>query len=84
MTGETRRFRLQPWALAMGLAAGVAFPAQAQSLATLYESARSFDASYQSAKSQFDATLAKSAQARAAILPSANSRSQLRHPNGHH
>jgi outer membrane protein len=72
MTVEPRRFRLQPWALAMGLALGVALPAQAQSLVTLYESARSFDASYQSAKSQFDATLAKSAQARAAILPSAN------------
>ena len=72
MTGESRRFLLQPWTLALGLVAGVAFPAQAQNLATLYESARSFDASYQSAKSQFDATLAKSAQARAAILPSAN------------
>jgi outer membrane protein len=72
MTVETRRFLLQPWTLALGLVAGVALPAQAQNLATLYESARSFDASYQSAKSQFDATLAKSAQARAAILPSAN------------
>jgi outer membrane protein len=72
MTGELRPFLLQPWALALGLVAGAAFPAQAQSLVTLYESARSFDASYQSAKSQFDATLAKSAQAKAAILPSAN------------
>jgi outer membrane protein len=72
MTGEPRHFLLQPWTLALGLVAGVALPAQAQNLVTLYESARSFDASYQSAKSQFDATLAKSAQARAAILPSAN------------
>jgi len=72
MTGEPRHFLLQPWALALGLVAGVALPAQAQNLVTLYESARSFDATYQSAKSQFDATLAKSAQARAAILPSAN------------
>jgi outer membrane protein len=43
--------------------------AQAQSLIDLYESARTFDASYQSAKSQFDATLAKAEQARAAVLP---------------
>ena len=56
MTGEPRHFLLQPWTLALGLVAGVALPAQAQSLVTLYESARSFDASYQSAKSQFDAT----------------------------
>jgi outer membrane protein len=64
------RTRLLPLAVLVG--AAFAPWAQAQNLATLYESARSFDASYQSAKSQFDATLAKSAQARAAILPSAN------------
>ncbi len=44
-------------------------PVQAQSLVDLYESARGFDAAYQSAKSQYDATVAKAAQARAAILP---------------
>jgi outer membrane protein len=64
------RTRLLPLTLLVG--ACFAPWAQAQSLVTLYESARNFDASYQSAKSQFDATLAKSAQARAAILPSAN------------
>jgi outer membrane protein len=72
MYGEMRPFVFQPWMLAVGLAASFALPAQAQNLVTLYDSARSFDASYQSAKSQFDATLAKAAQARAAILPSAN------------
>jgi outer membrane protein len=72
MSGEMRPFLFQPWMLAVGLAASFALPAQAQNLVTLYDSARSFDASYQSAKSQFDATLAKAAQARATILPSAN------------
>jgi outer membrane protein len=72
MPVEPRFVLLSPWLLALGLVAGVAVPAQAQSLVTLYESARSFDASYQSAKSQFDATLAKAAQGKSAILPSAN------------
>jgi outer membrane protein len=44
-------------------------PVQAQSLVDLYESARVFDASYQSAKSQYTATLARADQAKAAILP---------------
>jgi outer membrane protein len=56
----------------MAISATFALPAQAQSLVDLYESARGFDASYQSAKSQFNATLAKAEQARAAILPTAN------------
>ena len=45
--------------------------AQAQSLVELYESARAFDATYQSAKLQYDANLARADQARAGILPSA-------------
>ncbi|MDD5325551.1 MAG: TolC family outer membrane protein [Polaromonas sp.] len=45
--------------------------AQAQSLLELYDSARAFDASYQSARLQYDANLARAAQARAAILPTA-------------
>ena len=65
-----KTFRLIPLLAALG--AALALPVQAQSLVSLYESARGFDASYQSAKSQFDATLAKAAQAKAAILPSAN------------
>ena len=59
-------FRLLPLSLALG--AALALPAQAQSLVALYESARAFDASYQSVKSLFDATLAKSEQARAGLL----------------
>ena len=52
-------------------AALTAFPAsvQAQSLVVLYESARTFDASYQSAKLQYDANLARAEQAKSGILP---------------
>ena len=60
-------FRLLPLTLALG--AALALPAQAQSLVALYESARAFDASYQSVKSLYDSTLAKSEQARAGLLP---------------
>jgi len=60
-------FRLLPLTLALG--AALALPAQAQSLVALYESARAFDASYQSVKSLYDSTLAKSEQARAGTLP---------------
>ncbi len=43
--------------------------AQAQSLIDLYQAAKAFDASYQSAKAQADATVAKGEQARAGLLP---------------
>ena len=42
---------------------------QAQSLSALYESARGFDATYQAAKSAYDAAQAKADQARAGLLP---------------
>ncbi|MDB5778104.1 MAG: type secretion outer membrane protein TolC family [Polaromonas sp.] len=45
--------------------------AQAQSLVELYESARAFDATYQSARLQYDANLARADQASAGILPTA-------------
>jgi outer membrane protein len=54
------------------LAAALAGPAQAQSLLELYDSARSYDAGWQSAKAQYDANLFRAEQAKAAILPSAN------------
>ncbi len=60
-------FRLLP--VLAAVSAALSLPAHAQSLIELYQSARSFDASYLSAKSQFDASLAKADQARAAILP---------------
>ena len=65
-----KMFRLLP--LFAAISTTLALPVQAQSLVKLYESARGFDAAYQSAKSQFDATLAKADQAKAAILPVAN------------
>ena len=45
--------------------------AQAQNLAELYDAARAFDATYQSAKLQYDANLAKADQTRAGLLPTA-------------
>lgn len=65
-----KNFRLLPLFAALG--AALALPVKAQSLVDLYESARGFDATYQSAKSTYDATLARGAQAKAAVLPSAN------------
>ncbi len=60
--------------LSMAIASALlalAQPVQAQSLVELYESARAFDATYQSAKLQYDANLAKADQAKAGILPTA-------------
>jgi outer membrane protein len=58
--------------MALALAvSGVAPLAQAQSLVELYESAKAFDATYQSARLQYDANIARAAQAKAGILPSA-------------
>jgi outer membrane protein len=66
----------RPVMLPLSIAAAVALLAmaplaQAQSLVELYESARAFDASYQSAKLQYDANLARADQAKAGILPTA-------------
>ncbi len=58
--------------LSMTLTAAFVLPAQAQSLVELYDAARSFDASYQSAKSLYEANLSKAEQAQAGLLPSAN------------
>jgi outer membrane protein len=62
-----KTFRLLPLTLALG--AALALPAQAQSLLDLYESARSYDATYQSAKAQYEANLYKADQAKANLLP---------------
>jgi outer membrane protein len=45
--------------------------AQAQSLLELYESAQTYDATFQSAQAQYAASLARAAQAHAGLLPSA-------------
>ncbi|MET0311594.1 MAG: TolC family outer membrane protein [Burkholderiaceae bacterium] len=62
-------FRLLPLAAALG--AGFAVPAQAQNLVELYRFARTYDATYQSAKAQYDANLYRAEQAKAGILPQA-------------
>lgn len=59
-------FRLLPLSLALA----AAIPASAQSLTDLYGAARGYDASYQSAKSQLEATRYKAEQAKAANRPS--------------
>lgn len=64
------QFRLSPVFIAIGVA--LAMPVRAQSLVELYESARSYDASFKSAQSQYEATLARAEQARAGIYPTAN------------
>jgi outer membrane protein len=65
-----KKFHLLPLSFALGVA--LASPVYAQSLLELYDSARSFDASYQSAKAQYDANLYKSDQAKAGLLPTVN------------
>jgi outer membrane protein len=50
-------------------AAALALPAHGQSLVQLYESARAYDATYQGALAQYDASLARADQAKAGILP---------------
>ncbi|VTU32780.1 TolC family outer membrane protein [Variovorax sp. PBL-E5] len=56
-------------ALAAAFAAAIALPAQGQSLIELYDAARDYDASYQGARAQYDASVARAAQAKAGILP---------------
>src|SRR2546426_9296616 len=65
-------FPVMPLSITIAVALMTAAPqAQAQSLVELYESARAFDATYQSAKLQYDANLARADQAKAGILPTA-------------
>ncbi|MEP6966119.1 MAG: TolC family outer membrane protein, partial [Polaromonas sp.] len=69
---SAQRLSVVPLSLAIASVLLVlAAPARAQSLVSLYESARAFDASYQSAKLQYDASVARAEQAKAGILPSA-------------
>ncbi len=63
---------LRPTRLSLALwLIGAASAAQAQSLAELYESARGYDATILSARSAYEASLAKAAQARAGLRPQA-------------
>lgn len=69
MNRTTPRFSLRLLPLLMALGGGFTASAHAQSLVELYNAARSYDASFQSARSQYDATLAKADQAQALLLP---------------
>ena len=60
------------WPLAAALAGIFAGPARAESLLELYDSAKAYDATWQSAKAQYDANLFRAEQAKAGILPQAN------------
>ena len=53
------------------LGATLAVPAQAQSLSQLLDQARGYDAAWQSARAQLDASTSRANQARAGLLPSA-------------
>jgi outer membrane protein len=55
--------------LTLALTAAFAGSAQAQSLLSLFETARSYDATYKAAQSQYTANLAKGDQAKALLLP---------------
>lgn len=68
MTAPT--FRRHPLTLAL-LLLGTTSAVQAQSLAELYESARGYDATILSARSAYDASLARAEQARAGLRPQA-------------
>jgi outer membrane protein len=65
-----QRHTAKPFTVAVS-AALLCMGAQAQSLVELYDSARAFDATYQSAKLQFEANLARAEQAKAGIYPTA-------------
>src|SRR5690606_27259605 len=58
-------------AAAAAMATCLALPAQAQSLMEIYEAARAYDATYLSARSQYEANLARAEQAKAGLLPQA-------------
>ncbi|HEX7891045.1 MAG TPA: TolC family outer membrane protein [Ramlibacter sp.] len=62
------RMRLLPLAATVLALAG---QARAEGLLALYEAARAYDATWQSAKSQYDANVSRGEQARAGILPQA-------------
>jgi outer membrane protein len=62
--------RLLPFsAVIASVFATLALPAHGQSLIELYDAARGYDATYQAARAQYDASVARAAQAKAGILP---------------
>jgi len=77
MKRTTPHFSLRLLPLLMALGGGFTASAQAQSLVDLYNAARDYDAPFQSARSQYDATLARADQAQALLLPTVGLQSSL-------
>ena len=72
MSMSSSRFHAMPLRrlpLAVLLSFAFAGASQAQSLVDIYEMAKGYDATYQSAKAQYDANLAKADQGKAQLLP---------------
>ena len=67
--------------LTLAISSALCGAAQAQSLLSLYETARGYDATYKASQSQYNANLAKGAQARASLLPTANLGANLNRTN---
>ncbi len=61
----------KPTSLLLALGCLLAAPVQAQSLSELLEAARGYDAAWQSARAQLDASTSRADQARAGLLPRA-------------
>ena len=77
MNRTTPRFSLRLLPLLLALGGGFTASAHAQSLVDLYTAARGYDASFQSARSQYDATLARADQAQSLLLPTVGLQSSL-------
>lgn len=68
-TSSPRAVTLRRLPLAALLSLAFAGASQAQSLVDIYDMAKGYDAAYQSAKSQYEANLAKADQGKAQLLP---------------
>jgi len=69
MTPRTHLSRFRTLSFTLMLGGLSALPAGAQNLVDLFDAARVYDAAYQSAKSQYEATMARAEQSRAGLLP---------------
>lgn len=69
MTHRTPRSHALLRALPAAVLCALAVPAQAQSLQSLFDAAKAYDAGYLAAKAQYEASAAKAAQAQSAVLP---------------
>ena len=69
LTTSSRAVFLRRLPLALSLSLAFAGASQAQSLLEIYDMAKGYDATYQSAKAQYDANLAKADQGKAKLLP---------------